>query len=57
MILNNSQKAVRSAKETVLDIMGRNLDDALRLETINSYSNLGDFQEASERLAEFYKKS
>ena len=37
--------------------MGRNLDDALRLETINSYSNLGDFQEASELLAEFYKKS
>ncbi len=57
MILNNSQRAVRSAKESVLDIMGRNLDDALRLETINSYSNLGDFQETRERLTEFYKKS
>ncbi len=57
MILNNNQRAIRSAKETVFDIMDRNLDDALRLETINSYSNLGDFQETSERLAEFYKKS
>jgi hypothetical protein len=35
---------------------GRNLDDALRLETINAYSSLGDFSEAKTRLAQFYSK-
>jgi len=33
------------------------LDDALRLETINAYSSLGDFSEARKRLAQFYAKS
>ncbi len=56
MILKNSQPAVRSAKETILDIIGRPLDDALRLETINAYSCLGDFQETRERLAAFFAK-
>ncbi len=56
MIMNNSQQAVRSAKETILDIVGRTLDDALRLETINAYSSLGDFREARERLSQFYSK-
>lgn len=42
LILRNSQRAVRSAKETVLDLVGRSLDDALRLETLNAYSCLGD---------------
>lgn len=57
MILGNSQQAIRSAKETVLDIIGRPLDDALRLETINGYSSVGDFQEVKKRLAKFFKKS
>jgi len=57
MILANSQQAVRSAKETIHDVVGRTMDDALRLETINSYSSLGDFSEARERLAAFYSKS
>ena len=56
MIMNNSQQAIRSAKETILDIIGRTLDDALRLETINAYSSLGDFSEARKRLAQFYAK-
>jgi len=56
MILRNSQQAIRSAKETVLDIIGRPLDDALRLETINGYSSVGDFSEVRERLAKFFKK-
>lgn len=55
-ILANSQRAVRSAKETVLDIIGRPIDDALRLETFNGYSCLGDFSEARERLAGFFRK-
>ena len=56
MITNNSQQAIRSAKETILDVIGRTLDDALRLETINAYSSLGDFSEARKRLAQFYAK-
>jgi len=54
IILKNSQPAIRSAKETILDLIGRPLDDALRLETINGYSSLGDFQEIRERLAGFF---
>jgi enoyl-CoA hydratase/carnithine racemase len=56
MILKNSQPAIRSAKETILEIIGRPLDDALRLETINGYSSAGDFQETRERLASFFAK-
>lgn len=57
MILANSQRAVRSAKETILDVVGRPLDDALRLETLNAYSCLGDFSEARERLEAFYARN
>jgi enoyl-CoA hydratase/carnithine racemase len=56
MIMSNSQQAIRSAKETILDVVGRTLDDALRIETINAYSSLGDFSEARERLSRFYSK-
>lgn len=56
MILTNSQIAVRSAKETIQDVVGRTIDDALRIETINGYSSAGDFSEARERLATFYAK-
>jgi enoyl-CoA hydratase len=50
VIMANSPTAVRSAKETILDLIGRPLDDALRLETINGYSSLGDFSDARARL-------
>lgn len=56
MILRNSQQAVRSAKETILEMVGRTLDDALKLETINAYSSVGDFNEVRERLETFYNK-
>ena len=56
MIKGNSQQAIRSAKETILEVVGRTLEDALRLETINAYSSLGDFSETRERLAQFYAK-
>lgn len=57
MIQANSRQAVRSAKETIHDVVGRTMDDALRIETINAYSCLGDFSEARQRLAPFYAKS
>ncbi len=56
MMLRNSQQALRSAKETVLDVIGRPLDDALRLETINGYSSVGDFSDVRERLAKFFTR-
>jgi enoyl-CoA hydratase/carnithine racemase len=37
-ILENEQVAVRSAKQTVLDVVGRDLDDQLEREALNSYS-------------------
>lgn len=48
-ILRNDQRAIRSAKETVMDLVGRSLDDALRLETLNAYSCLGDASRRGER--------
>jgi enoyl-CoA hydratase len=41
-ILRNPRVAVESAKETILDVVGRPLDDQLRLECLNSYSTMGD---------------
>jgi enoyl-CoA hydratase/carnithine racemase len=32
------------------------LDDALRLETVNGYSSVGDFREVAERLRKFLGK-
>jgi len=55
-ILQNSQQAIRSAKETILDVIGRTLDDALKVETLNAYSCIGDFSEVNERLQQFYKR-
>jgi enoyl-CoA hydratase/carnithine racemase len=55
-ILQNSQQAIRSAKETILDIIGRTLDDALRVETLNAYSSVGDFSEVNARLQKFYRR-
>ena len=53
-ILQNSQQAIRSAKETILEIIGRTLDDALRVETLNAYSSVGDFSDVNMRLQQFY---
>jgi enoyl-CoA hydratase len=55
-LLENSQQAVRSAKETILDVVGRTLDDALKLEAQNAYSSVGDFSEVNARLQQFYRQ-
>ena len=54
-ILRNSQRAVRSAKETILDVIGRPLDDQLRIEALNGYSSLD--ADTAERLQRFYDRS
>jgi enoyl-CoA hydratase/carnithine racemase len=55
-ILRNSQLAVRSAKETILDVIGRPLDDQLRIEAINAYAG-PDPDETRGLLQSFYEKS
>jgi len=55
-ILRNSQRAVRSAKETILEVIGKPLDDQLRIEGWNSYTSV-DQDEARELLRQFFDKS
>lgn len=55
-ILRNSQRAVRSAKETILDVIGRPLDDQLRIEALNAYAT-ADPDETLGLLERFYDKS
>ena len=54
-ILRNSQQAVRSAKETILEVIGKPLDDQLRIEGWNSF-NCVDQVEARELLRHFIDK-
>ncbi len=55
-ILRNSQIAVRSAKETILDVIGRPLDDQLRIEALNAYA-CADEDETMELLQRFYDRT
>jgi enoyl-CoA hydratase/carnithine racemase len=55
-ILRNSQIAVRSAKETILDVIGRPLDDQLRIEALNAYA-CADPEETIGLLRRFYEKT
>jgi enoyl-CoA hydratase/carnithine racemase len=55
-ILRNSQRAVRSAKETILEVIGKPLDDQLRIEGWNSYTSV-DRDEAAALLRLFYDKA
>ena len=54
-ILRNSQRAVRSAKQTILDTVGKPLDEQLRNEAWNAYTS-ADPDETAERLGRFYEK-
>ena len=55
-ILRNSQRAVRSAKETILEVIGKPLDDQLRIEGWNSYTCV-DRNQARELLSRFFDKT
>jgi enoyl-CoA hydratase/carnithine racemase len=55
-ILRNSQAAVRSAKETILDVIGRPLDDQLRIEALNGYA-CADPDETMDLLRQFYERT
>ena len=55
-ILRNSQRAVRSAKQTILDVIGQPLDFQLRTEAWNAYTSF-DREETLALLERFYEKS
>jgi enoyl-CoA hydratase/carnithine racemase len=55
-ILRNSQRAVRSAKQTILDVIGQPLDFQLRTEAWNAYT-CGDREETMALLHRFYEKT
>jgi enoyl-CoA hydratase/carnithine racemase len=55
-ILRNSQHAVRSAKQTILDVIGQPLDFQLRTEAWNAYT-CADPDETEELLGRFYEKT
>ena len=55
-ILRNSQRAVRSAKQTILDVIGQPLDFQLRTEAWNAYT-CADPEETKALLEHFYGKT
>jgi enoyl-CoA hydratase len=55
MILRNPRTAVESAKQTILDVVGRPLDDQLKLECLYGYSTMGN-PEIAERRREFVER-
>jgi enoyl-CoA hydratase/carnithine racemase len=55
-ILRNDRRAVASAKETILDVIGRPLDDALALEAVYGYAMFAN-PTVSGRLDRFYDKT
>jgi enoyl-CoA hydratase/carnithine racemase len=55
-ILRNSQAAVRSAKQTILDVIGQPLDFQLRAEAWNAYT-CADPEETRALLERFYEKT
>ena len=55
-ILRNDTWAIRSAKETILDVIGRPLDDQLRIDCINGYSGVAN-PPVMDLLRTFYDKS
>ena len=55
-ILRNSQRAVRSAKQTILDVIGQPLDFQLRTEAWNAYT-CADPGETLALLGRFYEKT
>jgi enoyl-CoA hydratase len=54
-ILRNPRAAVESAKQTILEVVGRPLDDQLRLECLYGYSTMGN-PEIVERNEQFIER-
>lgn len=56
-ILRNDRRAVESAKETILEVIGRPLDDQLKLEALLGYAICGQNPAIVERSAAFFDKT
>jgi enoyl-CoA hydratase/carnithine racemase len=56
-ILRNDRRAVESAKETILEVIGRPLDDQLKLEALLGYAICGDNPAIRERSEKFFEKA
>lgn len=56
-ILRNDQTTVRSAKKTILDMVGRRLDDQLYREAITAYTLMANNPTVPGLLQDFYDKS
>jgi len=56
-ILRNDQKAIESAKETVLEVIGRPLHDQLRVEAMWGYALCGGNQSVMDRSQQFFEKT
>lgn len=56
-ILRNDQVAVRTAKQVILDMIGRDLDDQLYRECIASYTLMANNPTVPELLKSFYQKT
>jgi enoyl-CoA hydratase/carnithine racemase len=56
-ILRNDRRAVESAKETILSVIGRPLDDQLQLEALLGYAICGDNPAIRERSGKFFDKT
>jgi enoyl-CoA hydratase/carnithine racemase len=56
-ILRNDQVAVRQAKQVILDMLGRSLDDQLYRECMACYTLMADNPTVPALLESFYAKS
>src|SRR5271156_5202586 len=56
-ILRNDRQAVESAKETIFEVIGRPLDDQLKLEALLGYAICGDNQVIRERSQQFFDRT
>ena len=55
-ILRNDRRAVESAKETIMEVIGRPLEDQLRTECMLGYALCGDNPAIAERSEQFFER-
>lgn len=55
-ILRNDRRAVESAKETIFEVIGRTLDEQLKVECLYGYALCGGNPELVKRSQEFFEK-
>jgi enoyl-CoA hydratase len=55
-ILRNDRRAVESAKETIFEVVGRTLDEQLKIECLLGYALCGGNPELERRSQEFLDK-